>query len=483
MVHTLYPLDKFLAPRPAPLPPSRCSATPNVHAPRLKSPIPPLSSSSIGENAELENALFEPNNYGSFWYSWPYDVQHKSIHGNISSNFEALDPTSKVSVPRVRSCPDLLAYRSTYDCSTTEMSNSYRPHTSHEHVDHSPLTNTSSPTDIDYQSPLPELDDEDVDIIIQRPLTASGHDSNHVQSGLSRFSTWPRSLDSGRVSAARRERMLGLKTEDFRESNNGQALPDPESATTMLEDDSGVPYTFQLEHDEIHATLSPQIFDFNLQQPSPTVPQTAFDTSDLPVHTAEPSKAKLLQLERPGLLRSKFSEWSVTSADITSSPAPEVEDMQSPSLSAISYSSAGIITPCRPSDRDAQYIEEMMAAEADASAVGYDDRDDVDVRWTAHDQYVADRAEDRFGGNYMAPFDAEGYGEGNDPTPEEKEPVVIDLGLPDYFGTCHQGGFGARVNASSPRGGRGGVVLEDEGDAGRLADFVNEFGYLGLAMV
>ena len=520
VAHTLDPQDKFLELRPAPLPPACHHSTAN-HKPRidLKSPNSPLSGS-----ANEHMALYESSK----------EIDHQlqntgvtcGLHGLCTKpateipgpSVEPLTDQPSLTAVRAKSCPNMFRsanYATSHfqrDALRTYADRDYRPSTSYMRPRDVSLLSlspphlesvTSSPTDIDSCFPLPELDDDGYDLLVQRPLTTLDKFNDEAEPPIFRFVPRPENgLDAGRLYAARRERFLGLKIDaesyDTRYliPGDGRTTEDPDSAITTLEEEYlSSPHTSHQNQPE--ACARSDTYSFVLQEASPRIfqsPETAI-LSD-PVGTPHsPPIMQGIQLGRPGLLRSKFSEWSVTSADFpqtTSSPAPEVEDIQSPSLSAVSYSSDGIVTPRKPSEQDIEYVNQMIAPDYSAENSSYR---------RSRERYMQD-------GSYEADTDLIGIVADfciseDSCTPRQKqwgEAVFGSAGagadttprsnfLPDYFGiganyTASDGQMSVLSGRLEACDGSERVVDESKRDNGlpSTSDIIDEFEYLGAAI-
>ena len=380
VAHTLDPQDKFVAPRPAPLPPTRHSntATHEVFE-QLKSPIPPLTGLSVepmitherGEHfgCELQNqcATYEQN-----------ITRATSVIENTIPPVKT--PMEAHSFPMVksRSCPEVFTSTPgpTIDLekgiSDVHYLEDCRPTISHGgsmdvYLGMSSLQShggTSSSDNTGYRSFLLEVDDSLSESTMQRPLTDPDHFLQESDQSMFCFNSWSGDRqNTRRPNALTRQYQsqlaldVGLSDTSSLPSRRGYVSESSDIAIVMLEEDNPLSIR-NMQHDRTDVIESANSFGANCQNSSMMIPQLI----DLPspccsistMQPPSPPRAQFLQLERPGLIRSKFSEWSVTSVDAPHSEsdlAPEVEDIQSPTMSAVSYSSDGIVTPRKQSEQ------------------------------------------------------------------------------------------------------------------------------------
>ena len=368
VAHTLDPQDKFLAPRPAPLLPMRRPSTVTNEAPeQLKSPIPPLTGSSA--DPTVLHDCGERFGYESQNQCTAYerdDMRAKSATETKFSPTETPMEAHSFAMAKSRSCPETLLCTQDAiidlqnEISEIPITEDCRPTTSYGESREvylgmsslQPHSGTSSSDDVCYRSFPPQVDYSLCESKIQRPMTNPDQFLYEADQSISRFSLWP-----GNGQDARLSDISPLTT------SRSHVDEDFDFAVIMVEDDNS-PSPYDMQQDEPDIVESAHSVRVYCHEPSTDLPSPCFSTAT--VQPPSRAKAQFLQLERPGLLRSKFSEWSVTSVDAPqseSSPTPEVEDMQSPTLSAVSYSSDGIITPRKQSEHDAGYIEQMMTSE------------------------------------------------------------------------------------------------------------------------
>lgn len=391
VAHTLDPQDKFLAPRPAPLPPTRHSSTTTRKIPeQLVSPISQLTGLSV--EPTIIHDCGEPIGYelqSRCITSEQNIISKKSAAETIVSPVESSTEAYGFPMVKSRSCPEIPS--STPDLtadlkkriSDIPFPKDCRPTTSYGRPRDvylgmsllQPHNGTSSSDNTNSSSSIPEVDDNLHESMMRRPLTDSDQFLYERNRPRFCFNSWPEDgQDAGRPYATARQHQTDLILDasfsdtSSMSSRRSQVSENSDFAVVMLDDN--LSSTYNMQYDQADTLESASSFRANYQEPLTMIPQlTNLPSPCCSLATVRPSSSpntQFLQFERPGLLRSKFSEWSITSVDAPQSAsglALEVEDMQSPTMSAVSYSSDGIVTPRKQSDQVPGFNEQMTTSE------------------------------------------------------------------------------------------------------------------------
>lgn len=390
IAHTLDPQDKFLAPRPAPLPPTRHSNTATREiSEQLASPIPPLTGLSVEPTITHGYGEYIGYELQSRCITCEQDIiSKKSGTEKMFSSVESSMEAHGFPMVKSRSCPEIPSSTpgSIADLgkriSDIPLSQDYRPTTSYGrsrdvHLGMSllqPHNGTSSSDNTNNRSSILEVDDS-LHEPMRRPLTDSNQYLHEPDQSKFCFNSWPEDgQDAGRPYATAPQHptdlFLDARFSDTSStfSRRSQVSENSDFAVVMLDDNLSSAYYMQ--YDQADTPESASSFGANYQEPSTVIPQlTNLPSPCCSLTTVRPPSSpstQFLQLERPGLLRSKFSEWSIASVDAPQSAsglALEVEDMQSPTMSAVSYSSDGIVTPRKQSDQVPGFNEQMVTSE------------------------------------------------------------------------------------------------------------------------